>query len=92
MWHVYEQYLYDIKIDPKEIIWQGVDWLHEDHNKYQWRAVVNAVMNMPVIVASFIHSRTFTQTMYCHVITTTHTCTKIHYLDGNGSSSREMGS
>jgi hypothetical protein len=34
-----------IKMDPREIGWGGVEWIHLAQNRDHWRAVVNAVMN-----------------------------------------------
>jgi len=33
-----------------EIGWEGVDWGHLAHYKYQWRARVNTVMNLSKVV------------------------------------------
>jgi hypothetical protein len=38
----------NIKMDLREIGWEGVDWMHLDQDRDQWRAVVNAVMNLRV--------------------------------------------
>jgi hypothetical protein len=38
----------NIKIDLKEIGWDGVDWIELAHDRDQWRAVVNTVMNLRV--------------------------------------------
>jgi hypothetical protein len=35
----------NIKIDPKEIGWSDIDWIHLAEDRDQWRAVVNTVMN-----------------------------------------------
>jgi hypothetical protein len=35
-----------IKIDLGEIGWDGMDWVGPPQNKYQWRALVNTVMNL----------------------------------------------
>jgi hypothetical protein len=37
-----------IGMDLREIWWEGVDWIHLDQNRDQWRALVNAVMNVRV--------------------------------------------
>jgi hypothetical protein len=37
----------NIKLDLKEIGWEGVDWIHLDRD--QWRAVVNTLMNLRVL-------------------------------------------
>jgi hypothetical protein len=28
--------------------WEGVDWIHVDQDRDQWRAVLNAVINLGV--------------------------------------------
>jgi hypothetical protein len=38
----------NIKMDPKEIGWDCMDWIDLTHNRDQWRALVNAVMNLRV--------------------------------------------
>jgi hypothetical protein len=38
----------NIKIDLLEIGWNVVDWIGLAQNKYRWRALVNAVMNLRV--------------------------------------------
>jgi hypothetical protein len=38
----------NIKTDPGEIRWDGVDWVVLAQDKDQWRAVVNTVMNLRV--------------------------------------------
>jgi hypothetical protein len=37
-----------IKIDLREIRWDGVDWIELAQNRDQWRALVNTVMNLRV--------------------------------------------
>jgi hypothetical protein len=37
-----------IKMDLKEIGWDGVDWIDMDQDRYQWRALVNKVLNFRV--------------------------------------------
>jgi hypothetical protein len=37
-----------IKIDLREICW-GVDWIRLAQDRYRWRAVVSAVMNLRVL-------------------------------------------
>jgi hypothetical protein len=34
-----------MKMDLREIGWDGVDWIDLSQNRDQWRALVNAVMN-----------------------------------------------
>jgi hypothetical protein len=38
----------DIKIDLRDMGWGGVDWIDLAQNRDQWRALVNAVMNLRV--------------------------------------------
>jgi hypothetical protein len=37
-----------IKMDLREIGWYGMDWIDLAHNRDQWRALVNTVMNLRV--------------------------------------------
>jgi hypothetical protein len=34
-----------IELDRKEIIWEGMDWIHLAHNRFHCQAVVNAIIN-----------------------------------------------
>jgi hypothetical protein len=38
----------NIKIDLREIGWDGMDWINLAQDRDQWRALVNAVMNLRV--------------------------------------------
>jgi hypothetical protein len=38
----------NIRMDLKEIGWEGVDWMHLALDRDQWWAVVNTVMNLQV--------------------------------------------
>jgi hypothetical protein len=38
----------NIKIDLLELGWGGVDWIGLAQDRYNWRALVNAVMNLRV--------------------------------------------
>jgi hypothetical protein len=38
----------NIKIDLREIGWDGVDWIDLAQDRGQWRALVNTVMNLRV--------------------------------------------
>jgi hypothetical protein len=36
----------NIKMDLREIGWDGVDWIDMDQDTDQWRALVNTVLNL----------------------------------------------
>jgi hypothetical protein len=38
----------NIKMDLREIGWDGMDWIDLAENRDQWRALVNTVMNLRV--------------------------------------------
>jgi hypothetical protein len=38
----------NIKMDVREIGWDGMDWIDLAQDKDQWRALVNTVMNLRV--------------------------------------------
>jgi hypothetical protein len=38
----------NIKMDVKDFGWEGVDWIHLDQDRVQWRVFVNTVMNLRV--------------------------------------------
>jgi hypothetical protein len=38
----------NIKIDLREIEWDGMDWIAVAQDRDQWRACVNTVMNLRV--------------------------------------------
>jgi hypothetical protein len=38
----------NIKMDLREIGWDGMDWIDLSQDRDQWRALVNAVMNLRV--------------------------------------------
>jgi hypothetical protein len=35
-------------MDVKEIMWEGVDWIHLAQDKDKWRAFVITIMNLSV--------------------------------------------
>jgi hypothetical protein len=37
------------KMDLREIEWDGVDWIDMAHDRNQWRALVNILMNLRVL-------------------------------------------
>jgi hypothetical protein len=38
----------NIKMDPLEVVWFGVDWIGLAQDRDKWRTLVNAVMNLRV--------------------------------------------
>jgi hypothetical protein len=38
----------NIRIDFREIGWEGVDWIHLSEDRDTWQAVMNLVMNLQV--------------------------------------------
>jgi hypothetical protein len=38
----------NIKIDLREIAWDGMDWINQAQDRNQWRALVNTVMNIRI--------------------------------------------
>jgi hypothetical protein len=38
----------NIKMDLREIGWDGVDWIDVAQERYQWKTFVNTVMNLRV--------------------------------------------
>jgi hypothetical protein len=38
----------DIKMDLREIGWDGMDWMDLAQDRHKWRALVNTVMNLGV--------------------------------------------
>jgi hypothetical protein len=38
----------NIKMDLTEIGWDGMDWIYLAQDRDQWRALVNAIMNLRV--------------------------------------------
>jgi hypothetical protein len=35
-------------MDPRETVWEGVDWIYLAHDMDQWQTLVNTIMNLPV--------------------------------------------
>jgi hypothetical protein len=38
----------NIRVDLKEIAWEGVDWIHLAQDRDRWWALVNTVMNFQI--------------------------------------------
>jgi hypothetical protein len=38
----------NIRMVVREVVWEGVDWIHVAQDRNQWQAVVNTVMNLRV--------------------------------------------
>jgi hypothetical protein len=36
----------NIKMNSKEMEWEGFDWVNLSQDRYRWQAVVNALMNL----------------------------------------------
>jgi hypothetical protein len=39
----------NIRMDLREIGWSGIDWIDLAWDRYQWKALVNTVMNLRVL-------------------------------------------
>jgi hypothetical protein len=37
-----------IRIDLREIGWEGIDWMYMAQDRDQWQALVNTVMNLQI--------------------------------------------
>jgi hypothetical protein len=44
----HRRWVHNIKMDFREIGWDGMDWIDLVQDRDQWRALVNTVMNLPV--------------------------------------------
>jgi hypothetical protein len=40
------RWVYNIKVDFREIGWDGMDWIDLAQDRGQWRSLVNTVMNL----------------------------------------------
>jgi hypothetical protein len=38
----------NIKMDLREVVWDGIDWIDLAQDRDQWRPLVNTVMNLRV--------------------------------------------
>jgi hypothetical protein len=46
--HHVNRWVDNIKMDLREIGWDGVDWVDRAQDRDQWRALVNTVLNLRV--------------------------------------------
>jgi hypothetical protein len=46
-----------LEVDPKEIVWEGVDWIHLAQDRDHWWAHVNMLENIPFLqnVGNFLN-------------------------------------
>jgi hypothetical protein len=47
--HLKVQGVDGLKLDLREIGWEGVVWIHLAHDKDQWQALVNMMINLWVL-------------------------------------------
>jgi hypothetical protein len=47
-WERQKERDHNIKMDLREIEWDGMDWIELAQDKDQWRALVNTVMNLDI--------------------------------------------
>jgi hypothetical protein len=38
----------NIRMDLRQVVWGGVDWMYLAEERHQWRDVVNTVLNLQV--------------------------------------------
>jgi hypothetical protein len=43
-----DRWVDNIKMDLREVGWDGMDWIDQAQNRDQWRALVNMVKNLRV--------------------------------------------
>jgi hypothetical protein len=43
------RWLDNIRMDVREIVWGGMDWIDVVQDRDQWRALANTVMNLRVL-------------------------------------------
>jgi hypothetical protein len=65
--------VYNIKIDFREIGWDGVDWIDLNKNGDKWRTLLNTVMNLRVTdnIGIFLSCRTtdgFSRKSQLHIV------------------------
>jgi hypothetical protein len=47
-WEDQNRWVDNIKMDLREIRWDGVDWIDRAEDRDQWKALVNTVLNLRV--------------------------------------------
>jgi hypothetical protein len=40
---------YNVRMGLREIVWEGMDWMHLAQDRDQWQALVNVVMNLGIL-------------------------------------------
>jgi hypothetical protein len=43
------RWVHNVKMDLREVGWDGVDWIDMAQDRDQWRALVNMVLNLLVL-------------------------------------------
>jgi hypothetical protein len=57
----------NIKMDLREIVWDGMDWIDVTQDRDQWKALVNTVMNLRdlYVFSCFIVTISTTEFIWC---------------------------
>jgi hypothetical protein len=65
MWHAWEAV---IRMNPREIGWESVDWIQLAQDRDQWLTLVNTVMNIPARAprVSLVSSKQILDDVFVH--------------------------